>query len=424
MKYEELALGDFINVWAGPDFDAKRKIAAEVQAYLILRNDALKSTIPDVETRKKALFDAIKSPAEMRTALINDSGATEAQIDAGLITARALVDARAGLGVAYEAVPPFGPILTNPGLGLVSRELKNDALLAQFGLRIKALLDGSTFAFTPIKTFPDDPVEVRTAGDAFTRLLDVRNKHGRLPKTIEREEYIDFAIDALRDAKEGLAAFPQAVAIIDAPLHSLESVDWDGYIGTHTDPNSWLRRRVQAIKKQLDRNLKGPLKTQAEVAARVTAYKQFSAKARAAHVERQKLASTYERDSKDLKRSIAGARQEVRENIAQERSLLDTEYRAEMAGSGVIGKISIFFKHQWAINKHRAVSLWAINGQTGTLKKAYREQLTKVGDRYKTEAAGIKEVETLMKQKAHEGLVHGPKRASRGGTSSGPSPTP
>ena len=221
MGIENMPIGGFVGQLLGADIAPQREIAAQVQANLMVRDDFLKASVSDPKARGDKLFEAIATPDAMKSALIRD-GMDAHDVEHQIVAARKIVDAGKGLGADYSAVPPFGVILTNRRLGLIGSDVINASLLAQSGMRIKALLDGSTAEFAPAKAFPNDPPALQVASESFNRLLNARNGNGgTLPETIDRADYIAAARAALTAAQGSLQQYPEADKVLSSVLHTL-----------------------------------------------------------------------------------------------------------------------------------------------------------------------------------------------------------
>jgi hypothetical protein len=211
---EKLPIGVFAAELLGGAIDEQRETAAKVQSFLMVLDDILKNNIEDTKERRDALFTHINAPELMNETLLN-TGIKQENLNERLSAARAIVDEGKGLGSDYESVPPFGAILTNKTLGLIPKATMDTCLVAQLGLRMDALLQGSRDEFSPAKSWPGDDPAVSNASDKFNALLDLRKLHnGIIPEGAKKDQLKLDTINVLDQAATGLDSYPEARGLV------------------------------------------------------------------------------------------------------------------------------------------------------------------------------------------------------------------
>jgi hypothetical protein len=228
MEIEKLPLGAFVSNLLGADIADKREVAARTQAALMVLDDylklddSLKEDPTGFRQRADMLYSKIDQP-ERILAFLEKCGLSGVQLDEKVARARKIVDTGKGLGTNYIAVPPFGTILTNKKLGLISSDVMNACLLAQTAMRIDALFDGSQEAFPPAKVSPNDPPELWDLSERLNRLIEWRKEHkGPLTKAFSGSDYLAAARGGLLQAWGQLQAYPEAIAILDRAIEGLQ----------------------------------------------------------------------------------------------------------------------------------------------------------------------------------------------------------
>jgi len=211
---EKLPIDEFTAELLGGAIDEQREKAAWVQSLLMVLDNLLKNNIEDTNERRDALFSHINAPEIMYETLL-DTGIEQEKINERLSAARKIVDAGKRLGPDYESVPPFGAILTNKKLGLIPKATMDTCLVAQLGLRMDALLQGSSDEFSPAKSWPGDDPAVSNASDKFNTLLDLRKLHnGIIPEGAEKDQPTLDTINVLDQAATGLDGYPEARGLV------------------------------------------------------------------------------------------------------------------------------------------------------------------------------------------------------------------
>ncbi len=236
-----LAVGDFAeqlltSVQLDPETAKKvtdaREDAAQVQAMLIVMDKLIVELISDVseKDRRDALFNSIKSPTKVRDLLTvvakkfpeAKAKIIEDSLDGFIEAAREGVDKRNGLAEKYPAVPPYGAIFSRL---FDDRELAQNVLLIQAGLRTRNLLNDQSINYPTPRVNDNDPQELKDASEQLAALIKARNTDD-FPSTAEQKKaYIEASDKAINAGLDGLDKnYPEASSSLRASIFAPEGI--------------------------------------------------------------------------------------------------------------------------------------------------------------------------------------------------------
>lgn len=219
------AIGEFVGALGKghPEIEAARQKAERAQYLLVaLDDDQLKTKNPDGDTRKKVFFGYVDSWKDSEKFASFEKQFIE-EHPSEYKSAKALVDARKGLGEGHAAVPMFGQIMGScisdrtllnlcVGLQLAGRifTFLNEPLLEKLQTDQKFIKDSG---YAAARAWPDDSDEVKIATQRSND-LNIKFLEGTIPKTLEEQiPYMGAALNAIDDAKRRIS--PKYASLVE-----------------------------------------------------------------------------------------------------------------------------------------------------------------------------------------------------------------